>query len=103
MYSLAAKHLMMLSVKPHLATLVFIAAGSIGQAMGQAGGIINEFAAVGAFGGLVFAGWQAKTGRTEMIKYGLLGSALCGLAWAIVTAMFSAGGQSVSIQLQSPN
>ena len=94
---------MMLSVKPHLATLVFIAAGSIGQAMGQAGGIINEFAAVGAFGGLVFAGWQAKTGRTEMIKYGLLGSALCGLAWAIVTAMFSAGGQSVSIQLQSPN
>ncbi|MBV8414728.1 MAG: hypothetical protein JO251_05900 [Verrucomicrobia bacterium] len=103
MYSLAAKHLMMLSFKPHLATLVFIAAGSIGQAMGQAGGIINEFAAVGAFGGLVFAGWQAKTGRTEMIKYGLLGSALCGLAWAIVTAMFSAGGQSVSIQLQSPN
>jgi hypothetical protein len=103
MYSLAAKHLMMLSFKPHLAMLVFIAAGSIGQAMGQAGGIINEFAAVGAFGGLVFAGWQAKTGRTEMIKYGLLGSALCGLAWAIVTAMFSAGGQSVSIQLQSPN
>lgn len=103
MYSLAAKHLMMLSFKPHLATLVFVAAGSISQAMGQAGGIINAFGAIGAFGGLVFAGWAAKMGRTEMIKYGLLGSALCGLAWAIVTAMFSAGGQSVSIQLQSPN
>jgi hypothetical protein len=37
-----------------------------------------------------------------MIKYGLLGSALCGLAWAIVSAMFQAGGQSVSIQLQAP-
>jgi len=42
-------------------------------------------------------------GRTEMIKYGLLGSALCGLAWAIVNAMFQAGGQQVSVQLQSPN
>jgi hypothetical protein len=103
MYSLAAKYLMVLSFKPCLATLVFIAAGSISQALGQAGGIINGFALIGAFGGLVFAGWQAKMGRTEMIKYGLLGSALCGLAWAIVSAMFSAGGQSVSIQLQSPN
>ena len=103
MYSLAAKYLMMFSFKPCLATLAFIAAGSISQALGQAGGIINGFALIGAFGGLVFAGWQAKMGRTEMIKYGLLGSALCGLAWAIVSAMFSAGGQSVSIQLQSPN
>jgi hypothetical protein len=103
MYSLAAKHLMMLSFKPHLATLVFIAAGSISQALGQAGGIINGFALIGAFAGLVFAGWAAKMGRTEMIKYGLLGSALCGLAWAIASAMFAAGGQSVSIQLQSPN
>ena len=67
MYGLAAKHLIMLSFKPHLATLVFIAAGSISQALGQAGGIINGFALIGAFGGLVFAGWQAKMGRTEMI------------------------------------
>jgi hypothetical protein len=81
MCSLAAKHLMLFSFKPHLAALVFIAAGSISQALGQAGGIINGFALIGAFGGLVFAGWQAKMGRTEMIKYGLLGSALCGLAW----------------------
>ena len=103
MYSLVIKHLVLFSLKPHLATLVFIAAGSISQALGQAGGIINGFALVGAFGGLVFAGWQAKMGRTEMIKYGLLGSALCGLAWAIVSAMFAAGGQSVSIQLQAPN
>jgi hypothetical protein len=103
MYSLAAKHLMLFSFKPHLAALMFIAAGSISQALGQAGGIINGFALIGAFGGLVFAGWQAKMGRTEMIKYGLLGSALCGLAWAIASAMFAAGGQSVSIQLQSPN
>jgi hypothetical protein len=97
------KPLAVLAIKPHLAAWVFIAAGSISQAMGQAGGIINAFGAIGAFGGLVFAGWAAKMGRTEMIKYGLLGSALCGLAWAIVTAMFNAGGQSVSIQLQAPN
>jgi hypothetical protein len=46
MYSLAAKHLMLFSFKPHLATLLFIAAGSISQAMGQAGGIINAFGAI---------------------------------------------------------
>ena len=103
MYSLTMKPLAVLAVKPHLASAVFLAAGSISQALGQAGGIINAFALIGAFAGLVFAGWAAKMGRTEMIKYGLLGSALCGLAWAIVSAMFQAGGQSVSIQLQSPN
>ena len=94
---------MALVFKPHLAALVFVAAGSISQALGQVGGIIDGFALVGCFGGLVFAGWAAKMGRTEMIKYGLLGSALCGLAWAIASAMFAAGGQSVSIQLQAPN
>jgi hypothetical protein len=103
MYSLAVKHLMLFSLKPHLAALVFLAVGSISQALGQAGGIINAFAVIGAFAGLVFAGWAAKMGRTEMIKYGLLGSALCGLAWAIVNAMFQAGGQGVSVQLQAPN
>jgi hypothetical protein len=52
MYSLAAKHLMLFRFKPHLAALMFIAAGSISQALGQAGGIINGFALIGAFGGL---------------------------------------------------
>jgi hypothetical protein len=103
MFSLGVKHLLLLGLKPQLAAVVFLAAGSISQALGQAGGIINAFAIIGSFAGLVFAGWAAKMGRTEMIKYGLLGSALCGLAWAIVNAMFQAGGQQVSVQLQSPN
>jgi hypothetical protein len=103
MYSLAMKPLMALAFKLHLASAALLAAGSIGHALGQAGGIINACGLIGSFAGLVFAGWAAKMGRTEMIKYGLLGSALCGLAWAIVSAMFQAGGQSVSIQLQSPN
>ena len=103
MFSLGVKHLLLLSLKPQLAVVVFLAAGSISQALGQAGGIINAFAIIGSFAGLVFAGWAAKMGRTEMIKYGLLGSALCGLAWAIVNAMFQAGGQQASVQLQSPN
>src|SRR5258708_20034902 len=97
MYSLAAKHLMLFSFKPHLAALMFIAAGSISQALGQAGGIINGFALIGAFGGLVFAGWQAKMGRTEMIKYGLLWSPFCGLPCALVTPMFSPAAQSVPL------
>src|SRR5260221_12121183 len=102
MYSLTMKPLAVLASKPHLASAMFLAAGSNSQALGQAGGIINAFALIGAFAGLGFAGWAAKMGRTEMIKYGLLGSALCGLAWAIVSAMFQAGGQGVFILLQSP-
>ena len=103
MFSLLGKHVLLIGLKPQLAAVVFLAAGSISQALGQAGGIINAFAVIGAFAGLIFAGWSAKMGRTEYIKYGLLGSALCGLAWAIVNAMFQAGGQQVSVQLQSPN
>jgi hypothetical protein len=61
MYSLAMKPLAVLAVKPHLASAVFLAAGSISQALGQAGGIINAFALIGAFAGLVFAGWAAWT------------------------------------------
>ena len=103
MESLLAKPLMLIALKPQLGVMVFLAAGSITQAMGQAGGIINAFGVVGAFAGLVFSGWAALTGRTEHIKYGFIGSALCGLAWVIVTSMFSAGGQQTSIQLQQPN
>jgi hypothetical protein len=62
MYSLTIKPLAVLPVKPHLASAVFLAAGSISQALGQAGGIINAFALIGAFAGLVFAGWAAKNG-----------------------------------------
>ena len=56
MFSLGVKHLLLLSLKPQLAVVVFLAAGSISQALGQAGGIINAFAIIGSFAGLVFAG-----------------------------------------------
>ena len=84
------KTLTFLALKPHVAAALFLAAGGVSGPLGQAAGIINGFGLVGAFGGLVFAGWAALSGRTEQIKYGLLGAVLCGLAWAIVNAMFTA-------------
>jgi hypothetical protein len=86
-----------------LLAIAFLAAGSINQALGQAGGIINGFGLIGCFAGIVYAGYNAMQGHTDKIKYGLLGSALCGLAWIIATQMFAAGGQETSIQLQQPN
>ena len=65
MYSLAMKPLMALAFKPHFATVMLLAAGSIGQALGQAGGIINAFGLIGSFAGLVFAGWAAKNGANR--------------------------------------
>jgi len=47
MYSLAVNHLMVFSLKPYLAALVFLAAGTISQALGQAGGIINAYRLLG--------------------------------------------------------
>ena len=100
---LIEKTLVLLTLKPQLATTALFLAAGVSGPLGQAAGIINGFGLVGAFGGLVYAGWSSLSGRTEQIKYGLMGSALCGLAWAIVSAMFTAGGQGANIQLQQPN
>ena len=39
------------------------------------------------------------TGRTEHLKYGLIGTAIGGLSWLIVTTMFAASGHTPDIQL----
>lgn len=90
-------------LNPKLIATTFLAAGSVTQALGQAGGIINSFGFIGCFAGVVYAGYNAMQGHTDKIKYGLLGAALCGLAWVIVSQMFAAGGQEVNVQLQQPN
>ena len=61
-----------------------------------------SFAVILFFGGLLMAAIMFMIGRTEYLKYGLVGAGLGGLAWVIVTTFFQAGsGVDPGIQLQN--
>ena len=78
------------------------AAGNLQQNLGQVAGVLNAIAILLFFGGLLMSAIMFMIGRTEYLKYGLVGSGLGGLAWVIVTTFFTAGnGVDPGIQLQN--
>lgn len=78
------------------------AAGGLTQNLGQVAGVLNSIAILLFFGGLLMAAIMFMIGRTEYLKYGLVGSGVGGLAWVIVTTFFEAGnGVDPGIQLQN--
>ena len=78
------------------------AAGNLQQNLGQVAGVRNAIAILLFFGGLLMSAIMFMIGRTEYLKYGLVGSGLGGLAWVIVTTFFQAGnGVDPGIQLQN--
>jgi hypothetical protein len=78
------------------------AAGGLTQNLGQVAGVLNSIAILLFFGGLLMAAIMFMIGRTEYLKYGLVGSGIGGLAWVIVTTFFEAGnGIDPGIQLQN--
>ena len=66
------------------------AAGNLQQNLGQVAGVLNAIAVILFFGGLLMAAIMFMIGRTEYLKYGLVGSGVGGLAWVIVTTFFQA-------------
>ena len=78
------------------------AAGNLQQNLGQVAGVLNAIAVILFFGGLLMSAIMFMIGRTEYLKYGLVGAGLGGLAWVIVTTFFQAGsGVDPGIQLQN--
>ncbi|MFT4571653.1 MAG: hypothetical protein ACI8TX_002869 [Hyphomicrobiaceae bacterium] len=78
------------------------AAGARQQNLGQVAGVLNAIAVLLFFGGLLMAAIMFMIGRTEYLKYGLVGAGLGGLAWVIVTTFFQAGsGIDPGIQMQN--
>ena len=78
------------------------AAGNLQQNLGQVAGVLNAIAVILFFGGLLMAAIMFMIGRTEYLKYGLVGAGIGGLAWVIVTTFFQAGsGVDPGIQLQN--
>lgn len=74
------------------------------QALGGVAGIINAIALVAMFGGLVGAIINSMGEKNiSGVKISLVISALGGLAWVIVTAFFTAGGQQANVNMQAVN
>ena len=86
----------------HTITPILGAAGNLQQNLGQVARVLNAIAVILFFGGLLMSAIMFMIGRTEYLKYGLVGAGLGGLAWVIVTTFFQAGsGVDPGIQLQN--
>lgn len=68
-----------------------LAQGQLQQNLGQVAGVLHAIALVLFFGGLLMSAIMFMIGRTEYLKYGLVGAGLGGLAWIIVSTFFNAG------------
>ncbi len=78
------------------------AATGLAQNLGQVAGVLNAIGILLFFGGLLMAAIMFMIGRTEYLKYGLVGAGVGGLAWVIVNTFFQAGnGVDPGIQLQN--
>ena len=79
------------------------AAGNLQQNLGQVAGVLNAIAILLFFGGLLMSAIMFMIGRTEYLKYGLVGAGLGGLAFVIVNTFFTAGtGVDPGLQLAAP-
>lgn len=80
-----------------------LAQASLSQNMGKVAGTLNLIAIVLFFGGMLLSALMFMAGRTEYIKYGLVGAGIGGLSWVIVKGFFEAGtGQTIDIEMQAP-
>lgn len=65
--------------------------------------VLNAIAILLFFGGLLMAAIMCMIGRTEYLKYGLVGAGLGGLSFVIVNTFFTAGtGVDPGIELGAP-
>ena len=76
--------------------------GDLVTGLGKVAGVINAISVLLFFGALVMSGLMFASGRTEYLKYGLIGAGIGGLAWVIVQTMFQAASPiDPGIQLQN--
>ncbi len=80
-----------------------LAAGNLVTSLSNVASVLNAIAIVLFFGGLLMAAIMFMIGRTEYLKYGLVGAGLGGLAFVIVNTFFTAGtGVDPGLQLAAP-
>ena len=83
--------------------LPILAAGDLVTSLSNVASVLNAIAIVLFFGGLLMAAIMFMIGRTEYLKYGLVGAGLGGLSFVIVNTFFTAGtGVDPGLQLAAP-
>lgn len=80
-----------------------LAAGDLVTNLSAVASVLNPIAILLFFGGLLMAAIMFMIGRTEYLKYGLVGAGLGRLAFVIVNTFFTAGtGVDPGIELGAP-
>ena len=80
-----------------------LAAANLVDSLSNVASVLNAIAIVLFFGGLLMAAIMFMIGRTEYLKYGLVGAGLGGLSFVIVNTFFTAGtGVDPGLQLAAP-
>lgn len=78
-------------------------AANLVNSLNNVASVLNAIAILLFFGGLLMAAIMFMIGRTEYLKYGLVGSGVGALAFVIVNTFFTAGtGVDVGLQLGAP-
>ena len=79
-----------------------LAAADLAAGLGVVAGIMNAISMILFFAALILSGVMFASGRTEYIKFGLVGAGIGGLSWLIVSTMFTAASPvDPGIQLQA--
>ena len=83
--------------------LPILAAGDLVTSLSAVASVLNAIAILLFFGGLLMAAIMFMIGRTEHLKYRLVGAGLGGLAFVIVNTFFTSGtGVDPGLQLEAP-
>ena len=83
-------------------TIILLAAATdLMTSLGKIVWLLQAFSMVITLGAFLIAGVSVISGRMEFVKYAIIGGAISGLAWTLITALFGFGGTDISISPQS--
>jgi len=82
--------------------IFFLAQSELTDGLGKVAGVINSISMILFYTALILSGVMFTSGRTEHLKYGLVGAGVGALAWILTKTLFEASGTPVpEIELQN--
>ena len=76
----------------HFGAVLLFAAADLRASISAVAGVINAISLLLFFGGMILSALLFMIGRTEYLKYGLVGAGVGAMAWTIISTFFSVGG-----------
>ena len=82
-------------------TFLFLAATTdLTTALSKVVWLLQSFSMVVTLGAFIIAGVSVISGRIEFVKYAVIGGAISGLSWVLISALFKLGGVEGGIEPQ---